>query len=513
MERPSGQQSRPGYRGEDRRSTRAQKPSPKDLRGSALGVWALAGSAVVSFAIVPLLLGNDSQRAVELVNGAAALLAAAVGVLAVVRWRLVGEAPAAVIGAALLVLAVALLLVVGQVPVQPARGADRVWLWGRFVGLATVGAMIAYALRTTPVNARISPMRVFGLTAGAVIAGTAGAVAVDAAISPAGESTVWWLHSSVIIVGFVALAVACLVRSWRRPARLFGWLGVLALGLAVAEMLQLAAVHGDTAWAVGAGVMRIGALLYAADAAYRDVKNEFDDHGSQMLRTLVDRQAVEARLEAEEALRRRRAHDVRGALTAIGGATQTLERYRDRLDEEVKDRLRKSVGGEIARLQQLVTPLEATPDPAPFPVAAVLVPVLTDSRRTATVVHCDIPDDLVALGRSAATVAAVRAVLDHVGQTATGGPVTVRAGRSDGEAVIEVVDETGDAGDAGSAGGDLGAEEVLVAVDRLAMFAAAKMMRDQGGQLVVETRSDGGGLVTLRLPLADADAVVDGARR
>jgi signal transduction histidine kinase len=223
---------------------------------------------------------------------------------------------------------------------------------------------------------------------------------------------------------------------------------------------------------------------------------------------------AEARFRAEKAEQEERAHEARNALTAIEGATRTLEHYRDRLPPETRAQLATAITAEIARLQRLVSSERIAEASGPFRVAEALAPVVTGARSQGMLIQSDVAGDLVAHGRWADTAEVVQNLLENARRYAPNAPVTVLA-REEGDKILIRVEDRGpgvpeDEQESIFQRGRRGILAEDVPGSGLGLYVSAQLMRDQGGELWVEDRPGGGASFGLWLP-GENGSTIDGS--
>lgn len=492
---PAGRHGRDGggYRGEDRRGIGGARAA-LGARGAPRGDRLLLGVPLLALAVA--LLGAAQPSLVRALDGGlhtvAGVLTAAAAVLAFVRFWFTGHANAAVLGSALAGLAFLQALWTGLDATVVTSGPT--WTVARLAGSAVVAGALLDAVRAPVVDVGYRPWRML-LWAVAAVAIAAGAGALVAAGWRPGGAPVMISGWVAVATLLAATAVVCERRA--RPLRQTGtggvdWLaaGIGTLALAAAAEALAAGVGG--AWVLAARVLTAAAALVAVIGGARDLQAAFAAQRRQLLSSLVERAVVEAVLGEESAQQRKRTHDVRSALTGIGGATSTLERFRDRLDDEQRARLQEAVQTEIARLQRLVEPARPQPDQT-FSAAEA---VATLSIGLEGPLRQEVPSDLRARGDRADVAAALRHLVDALHRRDRATPVLVRASGADGAVVLDVGRLPDRAPDPAPAGP--GAAEV----DRLAVLAARRLTEASGGHVGAEREH---GRVRYRLVLPAAE--------
>lgn len=394
---------------------------------------ALLGAAVVvaaSFA-VPTHGAADAGAALDT---ATALAAVAVFVLCRARWRLFGQTAPLWAGAAA--------LVAGAAAAGGVRAAGpSVVRAGLLAGLALLGAG-AWA---PAVDTRVRPVRL--LAVGAVAALAASVLASAAAV-------------------VVACAGVAAVTIWRKA---YGWASVLVIAFALSQV-----VDGLRAQAVFAAGFSAAVVCCAIELG-----RAYVDQRSRLFHSEVSLQAAAVDERLQEASRSTRRHDVRNAVVAVEGAALILESHVDRLSPEDRAALTKVLSSGVERLQRLLT--DEAAGAATVDLAALAAEVAAE--RGELVIKVDVPDGLVASGSPGHSAEVLRILFDNAQRRAPGQPVEVH-GRRDGDwMVLQVRDR----------GAPVGREERRSRADAdMGFLVAGRLMRDQGGDVWVESHPEGG---------------------
>lgn len=476
-----------GYRGEDRRGiggVRAALGAPGAPRSDRL----LLGAPLLALAVA--LLGAAQPPLIRALDGGlhtvAGVLTAAAAVLAVVRFWFTGHANAAVLASALAGLAFLQALWTGLD--ATVATSEPPWAVARVAGSAVVAGALLDAVRAPVVDVAYRPWRMLlWVVAAAGIAAAAGAlVAAGSRLGAAPVMVSAWVAVAALLG---ATAVVCEQRARPRRQGTGGvdWLAAGIGTLALAAAAEALAAGTGGAWVLVARVLTATAASVAVIGGTRDLRAAFAAQRRQLLSSLVEREVVEAVLGEESAQQRKRTHDVRSALTGIGGATSTLERFRDRLDDDQRARLQEAVKTEITRLQRLVEPAAPHPDET-FSAAEI---VATLSIGLEGPLRQEVPPDLRARGDRADVAAALRHLVDALHRRDPVTPVLVRASMADGAMVFDV-NRLRD----GAAAAPGAAE-----VDRLAVLAARRLTEASGGHVGAE-REDGRVRYRVALPPA-----------
>lgn len=379
--------------------------------------------------------------------------------------------------------------------------------------IAPVGFVVALALLAVPVLLdRVRPYP-------AVAAAGAAAVAVALAAALLASSTFVEIVAGrrdrgaltgVESAGHALAAAVLLALAWpyfrrgRHRQRTFHtWVGLALFALAQSRLALALTIEASTLWLAGSRLLRLEALFFALMGMNRELQEGFTRQQSELRTSQARVRSMETQREAEQAALEERRHDVRSALFAIGGVAELLRRSHEELDAGTLEALTQALGAEVQRLQGLVAEQERE-DCLPFSVLKAVSPLLLVERSNGLDVTCAIDERLVAVGRPKETVQVLRNLLDNARLYAPGSPVAVRAEERDEWVVLLVEDrgpgirsnerkavfERGRRGPAaeGTQGSGLG------------LYVAARLMREQGGDLWVTDRSGGGASFVLSLP-------------
>ncbi len=257
----------------------------------------------------------------------------------------------------------------------------------------------------------------------------------------------WWGSASAVAGGHLLLAalwalvgIIGLVRAIDRRCVLIGWVSWTALAVALAEAMRFLSWMIDSAWLVDAATVRVCGLLIAAVGSVLSITRLAIGRRTDLLTVELHRRRTEA--ETQSDLRERR-HEIGNALTAIEGATLTLERHKERLSTEDRELLEHAVLSGIEHLRRLVFD-EDRSRAARLPLARALDPEvqLARSRGLAVQVNGDadgeVHGDLTSLRQ---VLANLLANAERHGGCGDGRPVRIDV-RRDGELVeVRVVDD------------------------------------------------------------------------
>lgn len=476
----AGAPARAGYRGDERRGL----SSARTALGAAPAGWLerVLLAAIPLLAVAVAVVGAMMVSLPDVLNGlgstTAAVLAACAAAFCFARTRLTGQSNAAAVGVGLAGLAL-LQLVWAYLDGVPA-GTTAAWTAGRAAGTATVALVLVDAVRAPVVDTGFRPLRVlvWAFLAGAVAAGTGAVIGADPRLGGPVVVTLLW---SAVGTGLTVAALWCHRRSRRDSAAAVGrigvdWLAAVLGALALGCLFEaLAVATGRPGWAAGARVMSVGAAGAGVTGAARDVIAAFTSQRSRLLEWQVDREAAAAVREEQTAERRKRTHDVRSALTGIGGATTTLERYRDRLDDEQRARLQTAVQSEVARLQALIEPRSDEDVGVSFAVEEAVATLSIGLRGP---ILLDVPAGLEAFGFLSDVAAALRHLVEALHATDAESVVSVVARRVGAHVRFQVAVSTG-------------TNVRDIRADRLAVLAARQLMERSEGDVDVEAGSAG----------------------
>ncbi|PSO54210.1 MAG: hypothetical protein BRC31_02070, partial [Actinobacteria bacterium QS_5_72_10] len=250
--------------------------------------------------------------------------------------------------------------------------------------------------------------------------------------------------------------------------------------------------------------LRVAAVAVATIVALNDLETSFVAQRHALLRTEVDRQTVEARLQAHRENDQQRAHEARSALTAIEGASTMLARYQAGLDDDGRVALSSAIHAEIRRLQHLVD-AERPAEPEPLLVNELVGDEVSLSRGQGMAVHVDVPGDLQVFAERDAVVGVLRNLLVNARTHAPRATVWVTAALDNGEVVVRVGDD----------GPGLSAEDLARAFERghrgqsaqrpgsgIGLHVARTLAERDGGSLTADSVPGQGATFELRLPAA-----------
>ena len=454
-----------------------------------------------------------------------AVLAGVIAVVSLMRWRLVGDAAAGWVGGALLLYSAAGVALPDFVLnlVDSEANTRSLTALVTPAGTLVVIAMFAVALVLPPGDRWFRPGVVAITAIGAVAVGVfvlreLPSVTGALARPPAGRDlpTSEMIGQSCVALTWLGLGAAYMRRGLRRQRLLYTWLGLTLLGFAEARVVLSLGIAGTATPTIGY-IIRALALLFGLYGATRELQYGFIEQRDQLLGSLLDLETAETRLRAERAAGEERAHDLRNALLAVGGAAHTLELYYESLEPRSRASLARALATEIQRIQSLITPVHL--EETLFDLNEMLSPLVACCRANGQEIALDVPVGLKAFGRPAHTAEVVQNLLDNARRYAPGSPLRVRARPEHGDVVVRVEDRGAGVPISERAlifeRGKRGSRSEGVEGSGLGLYVSARLMEEQGGSLWVEGRRGGGASFALRLlPQAPPAATggQDGAR-
>jgi signal transduction histidine kinase len=285
------------------------------------------------------------------------------------------------------------------------------------------------------------------------------------------------------------------------------------LVLALGEIASSASVRAPLPFSLDGSALTMAAgLLFALSGAYV-LLTALSVQGATAFRL----QGLLRNLEQYRAREEERTHDARAALLAVQTAITALTRYRERLDDQSRNNLEVAVDAELERLLGLMStpaqpPAEAAAAPGeglgPFDVVGAVTAVTTAASTFGLRIAVrldDVHDGVWALGSRDDTARVLETLLDNARRYAPGSPITVCVGAA-GETVRVAVADRGpgiapDERDLVFRRGARGRTSRGTPGTGLGLFAARRLMDDQGGALALATYGPGATFV-LTLPAA-----------
>jgi len=485
------------YRGRDRRgiiSTNADATG----RPFFIAGFGLVLLTVVVFALAATA-ANDPTLAAsfELSAGALGVVAAT---LCVVRWRLAGDAQALWLGTAVGVYS-ALSIALAQL--LPAVMSDVDWV--RPSSLLVSLALFAYVLRSPEVDARLQPLRTFGIAIAGFAVTSAAIIALSSLLTELAARLPDHLSVGATLIGlaWAGFATVYILRGMRDQRLLFAWYGLTMFGLTLAELtrvLELSPTTEPGELLVGSAMIRCIALLYAVIGVTRELQTMFASQSSRLLQSTVDTLSTSASLRAAQQREEELAHEARNALTAIEGATQTLERFRENLDDDTRQSLAVAVSSEIGRLQRLVGASAGTNHPVSFRLSDIIGPQVDLARAQGAQVTAAVPTDLVAYGRPAEFAEVLQNLLVNA-RIHGRSPIAISASNG-GEHILVRVEDHGHGvpPELRKAIFERGRRASDAPGSGLGLYVSRELMKQQHGNLWVEDARTGGAEFVMAVP-------------
>jgi two-component system, OmpR family, sensor kinase len=381
----------------------------------------------------------------------------------------------------------------------------------RLMLVRVVAYLTALPLLLMSLRAPLRPGTVlpWGITVAGALLATASLAVPDGLVPP---RVVGVVVAVVVLPCWTAVAVGYVIEGHRRRS---GSRLRLGIGLAVLAGAQL--YRGATGVPVTdppfAALRLIGALVVLVGLAQLVARSLAAVRSQQWAQ---QEELAVAALHVERAgeLAAERDHELRNGLAGLAGITHLLS---SGADDEEQQRLKQAVLSELGRLHKILDGGAVAPDAAPraeYAVEPVLAGLVTLRRSAGAPVTLDAEPGLRACGDAAVLAQVVTNLLANCDRHAPGAPVTVRAYRSGGEAVVEVRDEG--PGLLSALGHDLlhrGVHDPAAGGSGLGLHISARLIHREGGELDLRTVGDPVGcLATVRLPAAGAQER-DGAGR
>ncbi len=506
------------YAGPDRRHARW----PGGSLHAGAGVLAIIGLLAVTASSFGLLgdgaaLTGFHSATLTVVLGTAAALSLAM--LCAIVWHVDGRASGAWFAGALTLLGLGVVLLdhfpLGSggawsdpdLPVALSASSRIVAIV--LFALAAVGPEIVSVLR--PFRVLLAGIGGVGVltVAVAIVPGAVGALSgLAAAEGPGGASGGVPPAGSLVVTSLWAgVSVLLVWRSRTRRDPLVTWMAGLAGVLALAEAARW---PGVTASAAGGDLLRSAGLALVALGVAGYLLSIFATQRRTVLEVTERSQAAMAQLtEAHQASSELR-HEARNALTSIAMATHTLQVSQDRMDPVQRQQLATAVCCEIERLERLLDE-QGPAAPAPVSLERALSSVINGARAAGMELTVQVPADVEVLSDEKALGQVVANLLANARRHAPESPVTLRAVGQGGGVALRCEDRG-----PGVAVGqrkrifDRGVSGVEAPADSrgLGLNIAARLVRQQGGDIWVEDRTGGGASFVVWLP-APSERVLD----
>ena len=443
---------------------------------------------------------------IRTVAGTATVLSAfGVFVLSRATWRQIGDRAALWAGCGALVIGVA--------------AASRAELIGALLGdwspdgrwltaVAAAGLAVApliFGAGLVPRLVRL-PVSAASLAGGAMAAVAALALAFRAAPDLGTALSVSQLtrgeglggvFGGIVVTGvWLGLAVGYTVRGLGRRW-LYTWAGLMLFALTLSA-LAAGSAGPTNSWAVGAVLMESIGVLLAMVGSHFELTRAYENQALELIDSALAAETAEVRARARAGAVRAQRHDLVNAIMAIDGAALILEREFDRLSPEDREMLAGVVGSGTARLRRLLAQDAGAATPVSMADTAARI---ADDPAWSTQLKLDVTPDLLAVGSAAETAEAVRQLVDYASQRSRSGPVTLRGDR-DGRWVVLRVEDDGPTmpRELRRTLTDPEGRREPVREDAMSVQVAARLMREQGGDLWIEPRPGGGTSFGICLP-------------
>jgi len=478
------------YRGDDRRSR--HQPAARTVHRShvlALVATILAGGALLplGLAAMPMVQALHAQGALR---ATWSLLFLTGGVLHLVRWRVTGESRAGLRGAGTVALGALTAPTTAIAPMLSGTAATSALSpVSRTVAVVACLALLTRAVGSPEIDTKARPLRALVTTLVASWAFIAAMIvlsekhdAIDAG------SHGWFAVELAMASGWLLVAVAAARQATRARSASLTWMTTACVLMGCAEATRAVAFVANPGWQfAGTGLQLVAAGLVLVNAA-TDLTVLISAE-SRLVHTLSGAvRDTEQQLSADERIESARRHDARAVLAALRTSSLVLDRYDASLDAATRAELLASFGAELSRLEDMIdrrseTQLEA------FPVDSVVGPAVRSAAPDALV--DELPSFRV-YGRAMELRGLVENVLSTLGREAPVSQVRLRVTRS--TSGVQIVCESTAATTASDshAGDDVSARNLRLQVAR-------RMMREQGGDVVVTEGWDGKVTVALWL--------------
>jgi signal transduction histidine kinase len=492
------------YVGQDRRrarSTARNAVTVNELVAFA-GVLLVVGVALPA-ALQALPSFTDAERAQSALRTTWSILFICAGIFRLVRWRLTGEVRGACLGVGMACYGLLSASTQAIAPLIQHSPRD-VWLSPvtRVLAVAVFQLVLVRLFRSPTINATVRPSRMILR----LMIGSAAVLALFVTGNAFVPFTVpgrIWFDVGICQAGiWLGFAAAASFSGLRRHDPSTTWVGIGLALMWIAEALHAIAFVNPAASAFYATSLQLVAGAIAVANSATDLSLVFASEGNRLLSLSGALHNAEALLTDEEQERAERLHDARSVIAALKAASITLDRYDARLDTDVKHRLRSSLVSELARLEHVIAGRRREP-PRAFRLSTALSPLLIAERENGLSIHADLSDFAV-IGRPLELATVVQNLLVNARRYAPGSTVRVAATRFAGRIRIAVEDR--------GPGIDPTQHELIFerghrcGVDNggsgLGLYMARRLIREQGGEIVVRDRLGGGAsfVITLTAP-------------
>jgi two-component system OmpR family sensor kinase len=383
----------------------------------------------------------------------------------------------------------------------------------RLVAYATAFALLALALR---------PPRRLGMWGGWVILLVGGLLATAALrlvqwTGPLATVVASTLATVVVLVGWVAVAVAYIVDAIHRQSVPRARIGLGLVVLAVGQMYRVVAGGPQD---LVFPVLRVVGLVVVLIGLLQLVQRTVGDLHSQNYEQQEELTEAALHMERAMSVAAERNHELRNGLAGLAGVTHLLSAESEGADH---DRLRQAVLAELSRLHTIldgaadgadrIEEVEEVAEQSDYLVEPMLDGLVRLRRARGAEITLAVQEGLRARGDSAVAAQVVTNLLANCERHAPGTPVAIRAVEDGGKVLIEVRDQ--------GPGLPPGAEEeVLRRGSRdenaggtgLGLYISTQLLEGQQGSLVLRSASDPTGCVAavtlpavaVTLPVSDS---------
>ena len=484
-----------------------------ESRGTELSRPFIVGATIIllataSVAVLARRAEIDAAQVISIrtVAGTGTVLSAfGVFVLSRASWRQIGDRAALWAGCGALVVGVA--------------AASRPELAGAVLGdwrpderwlnaVAGAGLTVAPLLFGAGLLARVGslPVSAASLATGAMASVALMAIAFHAAPDVGSALSVSQLTAGdgaggvfggMVVTGvWLGLAVGYTVRGLGRRW-LYTWAGLMLFAMTLSG-LAAGAAEPTNAWAVGAVLLEATGVLLAMVGSHFELTRAYEDQAVQLIDSTLEAETAEVRARVRAGAVSAQRHDLVNAIMAIDGAAVILEREFDRLSHDDREMLAGVVGSGTARLRRLLAQDAGGVTPVSMADTAALV---AEDPTWSAQLKIDVTPDLLAVGSPAETAEAVRQLVDYASRRSGPAPVSLRGDR-DGHWVVLRVEDDGPTmpRELRRTLTDPEGRREPGREDAISVRVAARLMREQGGDLWIEPRPGGGTSFGICLP-------------
>jgi signal transduction histidine kinase len=444
----------------------------------------------------------------RILGSSSMLLAAGVGVLCLGRWRLMADPRDLHIGVAVLAFGVLHSGVVDLVTEPFENHLSSVPLQV----VAAAGFVLAFAALAGPTARSVIAPESRRRRAGAMLLVLGALVAI--AVSPSARAAMTGYRVPGLGVAAQVVAQLTVAALWVVVAAAFWrwanddgravdvWVAAMLLAFAQCRVMLALTTPLGTGAAIGSQVLRLTGILLVVAGLSREFHR-----GLLWSQTMVHSLLHQRR--EDEAAREEQRHDARAAFFSIGSTLDSLSRHLDTIDRKSLEELTVALSAETGRLRRLLVD-QKRDGIQQFRVAEALGPLVVCERAVGQALDVEVVGDPVAEGRPADTAEVVRNLLDNARIHAPGSPVHVRVERVGLSVIVTVADEG--LGVPGAerrtifGRGHRGAGAIAPG-NGLGLYLASRLMRDQDGDIAVESAPGGGAAFMVRLPAAPARVI------